>query len=910
MAPPQVISLSPRDGQSVRASRVEIAARFSEAMDPASLDASSFQLSSMSGSPVDGSVSYDTGERRAVFTPVSSLAPGQYNATVSQTGSDLNGNALSQASDWIFDIPVETTITGTIVSATGAPVPGASVRIGERYGIAFSDSIGRFSFPGLLLDPGETIDVTAISGQESRLVAGVVPLHLDLTDVGTIRFEGSGELCDPAWANGLFQPQGLDGQVQAFEEFDDGSGTALYVGVSIPRVNANDISIAYVARWNGSGWIRLPGIIESDTADPFITSMRSFDGALHVAGRFTSIGGVPVSSMARWNGQGWAPIPGEMVASMFGVEFPGVVTDMEVYDDGNGARLYVGGQITRIDELEVNSVAIWDGDQWTSEISTKLEDRFFNGQVDAMRVWNGELYLGGRFSVFDEDFVQRRGIVRWDGNEIRDLEASFTQFGSNPSIVDIETFQDDLYITGGFDMNGDDALAGIARWDGESWSYLDGGLTGENFGQTFAADGRALEVYDDGRGEKLFVAGSFGFAGGVEVATLAAWDGFEWSDPGLGGGSQFNPINQMMAFENELFLGGSLINAGGIPVQNVAKLSGQEWMSAGDGIERISIDLNRFRRDVITLGQYDDGSGPRLIAAGFFNFAGGVDVNGIAQRVSGTWQPMGSGLVEVFRNDVHAVLQHGDDLFVGGTGFGENADQLIRRWDGSEWSTPGQGIGGSSGLNAVKSLAVYNKELYAAGDFNTFTGAPADHLLVWDGETWLPVGDGSIPRLNDLVVFNDGENGPRLYAAGQIMGGSYVRAWDGEEWSNIASTVGFQELIHMTVHDDGSGSALYAIDRETQVVKLVEDTWVPVGSPIDADGNFDAAHDILSYDDGSGARLIAVGDFRDLGEHRRMEWGRMGDVRQWSKLPGRQLHRHSGSGWCGIVSGRTIHERG
>src|SRR3990172_5937180 len=93
-----------------------------------------------------------------------------------------------------------------------------------------------------------------------------------------------------------------------------------------------------------------------------------------------------------------------------------------------------------------------------------------------------------------------------------------------------------------------------------------------------------------------------------------------------------------------------------------------------------------------------------------------------------------------------------------------------------------------SGMNSqVCSLAIYNGELYAGGDFFTAGGTSALYIAKWNGSSWMPVGSGTNNRVRALIVYN-GE----LYAGGSYttaggISASYIAKWSGSIWSTVGS---------------------------------------------------------------------------------------------------------------------------
>src|SRR5690606_12136446 len=86
-----------------------------------------------------------------------------------------------------------------------------------------------------------------------------------------------------------------------------------------------------------------------------------------------------------------------------------------------------------------------------------------------------------------------------------------------------------VYAGGDITTAGGEPVNNIARWDGSAWHDVGGGLTASVF--VLVA---AMAIFDeDGEGPlppALFVGGRFQFAGGVPVTGIARWDGDQWSE--------------------------------------------------------------------------------------------------------------------------------------------------------------------------------------------------------------------------------------------------------------------------------------------------------------------------------------------------------------------------------------------
>src|SRR5260370_30950689 len=89
---------------------------------------------------------------------------------------------------------------------------------------------------------------------------------------------------------------------------------------------------------------------------------------------------------------------------------------------------------------------------------------------------------------------------------------------------------------------------------------------------------KALTVFDDGTGPALYAGCSFTAAGGVAVNYIAKWDGNQWS--ALGGGMN-HVVMALTVFDDgtgpALYAGGTFTTAGGAPANYIAKWNGTHW---------------------------------------------------------------------------------------------------------------------------------------------------------------------------------------------------------------------------------------------------------------------------------------------------------------------------------------------
>ena len=125
---PTVSSTNPGNGATGVAI---VTASFSEAMNAASITATSFTVSGPGAAPVAGTVSYDASTQIARFTPTTALAIGTvYTATVTTGVKDVAGNAMALNYVWSFTTSTQSSNQGSVVLGavgTFAVLGGATV---------------------------------------------------------------------------------------------------------------------------------------------------------------------------------------------------------------------------------------------------------------------------------------------------------------------------------------------------------------------------------------------------------------------------------------------------------------------------------------------------------------------------------------------------------------------------------------------------------------------------------------------------------------------------------------------------------------------------------------------------------------------------------------------------------------
>ena len=314
-----------------------------------------------------------------------------------------------------------------------------------------------------------------------------------------------------------------------------------------------------------------------------------------------------------------------------------------------------------------------------------------------------------------------------------------------------------LYVVGEFTQAGGVAASNIARWDGNSWSAVGGGITGD---LVYAVERHSALV---GSEPDLYVGGRFSSAGGTAVSGLARWDGTYWYNVGDGSNDL---ITCLESFGGALYVGGNFTRVGNtVWAQNVAKYEGGAWYALGDGLNGTVWDLRAF----------NDGTSSNVYAGGGFERSGLTIMNYCARWSGTAWEQLGSGLPlsgPLAQVEDMAIFDDGtgDALYVVGA-FYLSPSGGFAKWDGNAWSGVSTGFDGGIPKTIQKFDDGNGPSLFIGGDFTSAGGTAYDRVVRWDGANWHELGGGIDGRVEQLGFFDpdlSGSREPALFAGGEF----------------------------------------------------------------------------------------------------------------------------------------------
>ncbi len=496
---------------------------------------------------------------------------------------------------------------------------------------------GQFSLLGTFsgsVDDLECYD----SGAGSELYACGRFNLADTTPInGVARYRNQG------WTSIGSFPQFSEGWTMAVH--DDGTGARLMIAGGTYGLG---LSQEWIVAWNG---LQATNILSTPVG--LVRSMISFDDGtgtkLWVGGQFRLATGLPRVEIATYDGSGWsAPGGGLGMANMFN-PFGSGVHALAATTTGM-PTLYAAGQFTS-SLAQFRGVAAWSAGQWSI---TEFNRTVYGDGIEAMMAHDdgsgATLWLGGAFQFAGG--YPASAVARFDGGTFVPAGTGMTSTNAiyYPTVRCFAVFDDGtgpaVYAAGSFDGAGGAPCNNIAKWNGTTWQPLGLGLSG---GIVFC-----LEVWDDGTGPALYVGGEFTSAGGLPCNRIAKWNGAVWTP--LGTGIQDNPVNPagyarvddlqgcVDAAGPALYVAGTFGRAGGVPTTGLARYSNAFSWTPGPTFTTIG----GASASVMALSLHaEPNTAPRLWVGGYFDRVNGQASSQSLARLDLATTPMTASFLPV-----------------------------------------------------------------------------------------------------------------------------------------------------------------------------------------------------------------------------------------------------------------------
>jgi hypothetical protein len=331
--------------------------------------------------------------------------------------------------------------------------------------------------------------------------------------------------------------------------------------------------------------------------------------------------------------------------------FDGSIVALAVFDDGNGPKLYAGGFFHQAGGLPAEGIACWDGTSWQA-----LGAGLSGGAVWALAVFDDgtgpALFAGGSFT--SAGGLPAAGLARWDGS-------TWTPLGI-PTLGLVCSFAVFDCGAGAELVLGSDS--GVYHWNGATLAQIP-------YPQIPMGYTRWLAVFDDGAGAALYIGGTVI----IDMPTVVRWTpaGGVVIVSGYGDGTVTSIAVGDDGTGQRLYY-----SAGSQSGEGLWEHSAGNWVVAA----QLTAEYLGSSAFVRVLETFDDGSGPRLYAGGGFTGVDGRLASNVAVRDHGAWSRLGVGADSYVTCMCRFDDGDGPSLFMGGpfARMGNLPSPSIARW--------------------------------------------------------------------------------------------------------------------------------------------------------------------------------------------------------------------------------------
>ncbi len=422
------------------------------------------------------------------------------------------------------------------------------------------------------------------------------------------------------------------------------------------------ISAKGIAIWNSTTnrWSALGSGISDIGNNKYIEALACDEDKVIVGGRFNEAGGQYVNNIGLYNigTQRWEAFSSKALNGLYGREnsFQSTTKVFSVNNTIIAMGNFIYGSNTR-----VNGLAEWKNGIW-SALGTGIQGGIINrkvsqlqsvaGYLSTITEYKNTLLIGGDFAGIAG--VNASCIAEYDKSQCKEFQGGVTGAvslgsGSANTYLSVDCFfvdGNDLYIGGTFTEAGGKKVNHIARWDGNQWHELGGGISINS--TYYVPKVQAIKKLSDGR---IIIAGQFDACGGKAMTGVAIWDGTQWTSTGLSG---MLSVVDIEIVGNTVYAAGTFSRVNGIFMNNIMQWDGMKWSDMQGGLVS---NWGAFINDI----HADNG---KLYVGGTFKAAGNSEAQNIAywdikeQR----WNQMGSGTDKSVTN----IVARNDSVFVSG----------------------------------------------------------------------------------------------------------------------------------------------------------------------------------------------------------------------------------------------------
>src|SRR5207247_1831320 len=189
------------------------------------------------------------------------------------------------------------------------------------------------------------------------------------------------------------------------------------------------------------------------------------------------------------------------------------------------------------------------------------------------------------------DWASTEGVARWDGDAWQPLAG-----GLRGWVCEMTIWNDRLVVGGPILSSPDAGYSSVLVWDGDAWSGVGGRIDGYVTGLT-------------SWGNALVVARQLGSVEQQQPPLAISWGGGSWEYFGSDLIADHGSISDVAAFDGDLVVLGGALTVPGAPAQGVAAKDGQGWRTLANA-PTIPFECALARTDGLWMGGRQPYVGP------------------------------------------------------------------------------------------------------------------------------------------------------------------------------------------------------------------------------------------------------------------------------------------------------------
>ncbi len=345
--------------------------------------------------------------------------------------------------------------------------------------------------------------------------------------------------------------------------------------------------------------------------------------------------------------------------------------------------LYLGGDFQQINNINTKGIIKYNGikfDSLGAGLDPQWKGMFTPSKPVAMKMFQNKLYVGGQFTKAGK--YHSDNIARWNGTDWDTLNFRMKAGNGSGTVEYLDSYNNELYVAGGFDSIGGIKTNNFAKFDGTNWHSL-------SYPYYTCVSGMA-----NYKG-KLYMSGEV--SPGSSCSNIAFYDGVSWH-PWTGIYGNVNKgVFGLKVIDSLLFVYGRFYSVGGTNCSGLAAWNGTKWLGFGKGVETVGTihNIAKVNGELYIMGVFDS-INELSTGQGVFNYYTNIaKFDFVNQKWCTFMPPMGNG--------VEFATEYNNELYFGGAYLTIN-DSSTPAMPFTKW------IGGNTSVNCGAFVDVSVKE--------------------------------------------------------------------------------------------------------------------------------------------------------------------------------------------------------